>query len=108
MGTKGISFFVPQRNQKKTRLRVDLKYVYTLYEYVFVSKKAIFFSPMTTEYLFCFRGSFATYFHLTESCLLSDVVSIKQSRNSGNFLLKGTGHFFETLSVGSVPGTDHS
>ena len=21
---------------------------------------------------------------------------------------KGTGHFFETLSVGSVPGTDHS
>ena len=22
--------------------------------------------------------------------------------------LKGTGHFFETLSVGSVPGTDHS
>ena len=23
-------------------------------------------------------------------------------------LFKGTGHFFETLSVGSVPGTDHS
>ena len=23
-------------------------------------------------------------------------------------VLKGTGHFFETLSVGSVPGTDHS
>ena len=23
-------------------------------------------------------------------------------------LLKGTGHFFETLSVASVPGTDHS
>ena len=22
--------------------------------------------------------------------------------------LKGTGHFFENLSVGSVPGTDHS
>ena len=22
--------------------------------------------------------------------------------------VKGTGHFFETLSVGSVPGTDHS
>ena len=22
--------------------------------------------------------------------------------------IKGTGHFFETLSVGSVPGTDHS
>ena len=24
------------------------------------------------------------------------------------FAIKGTGHFFETLSVGSVPGTDHS
>ena len=24
------------------------------------------------------------------------------------FLIKGTGHFFETLSVGSLPGTDHS
>ena len=23
-------------------------------------------------------------------------------------IFKGTGHFFETLSVGSVPGTDHS
>ena len=22
--------------------------------------------------------------------------------------VKGTGHFFETLSVGSLPGTDHS
>ena len=22
--------------------------------------------------------------------------------------IKGTGHFFETLSVGSVPGADHS
>ena len=22
--------------------------------------------------------------------------------------VKGTGHFFETLSVGSVPGADHS
>ena len=22
--------------------------------------------------------------------------------------IKGTGHFLETLSVGSVPGTDHS
>ena len=25
-----------------------------------------------------------------------------------NYCIKGTGHFFETLSVGSVPGTDHS
>ena len=23
-------------------------------------------------------------------------------------ILKGTGHFFETFSVGSVPGADHS
>ena len=23
-------------------------------------------------------------------------------------VIKGTGHFFETLSVGSVPGADHS
>ena len=23
-------------------------------------------------------------------------------------IIKGTGHFFETLSVGSVPDTDHS
>ena len=23
-------------------------------------------------------------------------------------VFKGTGHYFETLSVGSVPGTDHS
>ena len=30
------------------------------------------------------------------------------SRTNGKFLVKGTGHFFETLSVASVPGTDHS
>ena len=28
--------------------------------------------------------------------------------NVGSILIKGTGHFFETLSVGSVPGADHS
>ena len=32
----------------------------------------------------------------------------RRSQPEFPIVLKGTGHFFQTLSVGSVPGTDHS
>ena len=31
----------------------------------------------------------------------------KPEHHFGIYYFKGTGHFFETLSVGSVPSTDH-
>ena len=39
---------------------------------------------------------------------LDDPASTVNAKQALHLFFKGTGYFFETLSVGSVPGTDHS
>ena len=39
-------------------------------------------------------------------CVLN--IFLSDFLDSNVSIFKGTGHFFETLSVGSVPGADHS
>ena len=43
-----------------------------------------------------------------EKRLREAIAELEELRFETNEYIKGTGHFFETLSVGSVPGADHS
>ena len=40
--------------------------------------------------------------------LIKDNSDMHEEEGETERRVKGTGHFFETLSVGSVPGADHS